>query len=129
MGPLIIAALCRPSAFPSIAYLAERTHAGSPSTGVDGMGFSGSSLPDANTSYAWRITVIRFQQPNLNLPGDEIEGGDGSAPLHSLMEATSNFSVAGEADWPEAGSCTQSPTTQIAAAASKRCFMRCTPFS
>jgi len=95
MGPLIMAAVCGPSAFASIVYLAERTHAGSPSIGVEGMTFRGSSLPDANTSYACRITVIRFQHPKLNLPGDEIEGGTGSAPLHSFTEATSNFGLAG----------------------------------
>src|SRR5215469_2991113 len=115
MGPLIIAAVCRPSAFASIEYLVERTHGGSPSTGVVGIGFSGSSLPDANTSYACRITVCRFQQPKPNLPGDEIEGGAGSASLHSFIDTTSNLGLAGDADWPQASPCNQNPATEIVA--------------
>ena len=73
------------SAIASIEYLAEATQSGSPSIGITcASGFRGSACPDANTSYACWIAVLRFQHPKLNLPGEECEGGTASPLLHSL---------------------------------------------
>jgi hypothetical protein len=92
MGPLIMAALWGCSVVASIEYRADSTEAGRPSTGITVKdGFRGSALPDANTSYACWIAILRFQHPKLNLPGEECEGGTGSPLLHSLTEVTSNF--------------------------------------
>src|SRR5664279_2811528 len=98
MGPRIIAPLCGPSVFASMVYLAELTHAGAPSSGNGTRSFEGSTVPVANVSYASAIRRHSGQQPKLNLPGEEVEGGGWSGSLHSFTEATSNFGCAGDAD-------------------------------
>jgi hypothetical protein len=84
-------------------------------------------LPDENVTYASAMSRQSGQQPKLSLPGDEMEGGGCSLPVHSLTEATSNVGRADAVDWPKLMSGAVALNKAATKVAPSRCFTTDSP--